>query len=99
MSAFAALAMLGPGRWSIDGLMGIRLPRWMVAATGVGVAAGIVVALVTRTPAEPPAQAEQAAPDTDAMAEAAAASQEREVELRAAGTAPSRRRVEAEQGA
>jgi putative oxidoreductase len=98
MSAFAALALLGPGRWSVDGALGIRLPRWLVAATGVGVAAGVVVALVTRTP-EQPQQPAQAEPEPEAMAEAAASSQEREVELRASAAAASRGRVEAEQGA
>jgi hypothetical protein len=90
--------MLGPGRWSVDGLLRIRLPRWMAAATAAGVVAGTAVALATRRPAEePPAEAEQA--EEEAMAEAAASAQEREVELRAGGSAPSRRRVESQQGA
>jgi putative oxidoreductase len=98
MSVFAALAMLGPGRWSVDGLLGIRLPRWMVATTIAATAAGTVLALATRRPAEEsPAQAEQA--EEEAMAEAAASAQEREVELRATGSAPSRQRVESQQGA
>jgi putative oxidoreductase len=95
MSAFAAAAMLGPGRLSVDGLLGIRVPRWMVAATAIGVVAGTAVALATRTPEQLPAQPE---PEPEAMADAAAASQEREVELRASGAA-ARPRVEAEQGA
>jgi putative oxidoreductase len=95
MSIFAALAMTGPGRYSIDGLFGIRLPRWVTAATIGGVATGTVVALVTRAPAAPPAPAYQPTPE-EALAAAAAASDEREVELQATRH---RREVEAERPA
>jgi hypothetical protein len=90
--------MLGPGRWSVDGLLRIRLPRWMAAATAAGVVAGTAVALATRRPAEEQAE-QQAQQETEALAEAEASAQEREVELRAGGSAPSRRRVESQQGA
>jgi putative oxidoreductase len=93
MSVFAALAMTGPGRYSVDNLLGIRMPRWVTAATIAGVATGTVVALATREPV--PAPAEEPEPE-EALAAAAAASDEREVELQATRQ---RREVEAERPA
>jgi putative oxidoreductase len=59
-AAFGALALTGPGRYSLDALLGIKLPRWVGIATAAGVAGGTAVAMVTRRPEEPqPASAEQ----------------------------------------
>jgi putative oxidoreductase len=95
MATFTALAITGPGRFSVDAALGIRVPRWMVGLTIAGVTAGTVVALATRVPAEPqPAPAGEEA-DREALAAAAAASEEREVELRASRDEAARRRTEA----
>jgi putative oxidoreductase len=94
LATFAALAMAGPGRLSVDGALGIRLPRWMCGLVIAGVAAGTAVALATRAPAEQ-AQAEPAAPPEheqgEAEAAAAAEYREREVELLASRDAATRR--------
>jgi putative oxidoreductase len=79
MSVFAALAMTGPGRFSVDNLLGIRLPRWVAGAAVAGVAAGTAAALLTREPAPAP-QAEQP-PAEESQAE-------REVELTATADRP-----------
>jgi putative oxidoreductase len=47
-----AVALAGPGRFSLDGALGIRVPGWMGALTLAGVAAGTAAALVMRRPAE-----------------------------------------------
>ncbi|HEV7677511.1 MAG TPA: DoxX family protein [Candidatus Dormibacteraeota bacterium] len=67
MSVFAALAMTGPGRFSVDNLLGIRLPRWVAGAAVAGVAAGTAAALLTREPAPAP-QPEQAEPEVELTA-------------------------------
>jgi putative oxidoreductase len=36
MLAAAALAVAGPGRYSLDGLLGVRLPRGIVGLTAIG---------------------------------------------------------------
>lgn len=46
MSASAAVALGGPGRFSLDRLLGIRLPAWMVALSAVGTGAGITFGLI-----------------------------------------------------
>jgi len=92
IAAFATLAVTGPGRYSVDRALGIRVPRWMVGLTVAGVTAGTVVALATRTPAEPAApQAAGMDHEREALAAAAAASDEHEVELLAARDAAARR--------
>jgi putative oxidoreductase len=44
----AALAMAGPGRISLDHLLGIRVPAWLSVLTLIGTAAGISFALMSR---------------------------------------------------
>lgn len=52
LAAVAALALTGPGRLSLDSALGIHLPKAPVlAAGGVAVVAGVLVALFTRRPA------------------------------------------------
>jgi putative oxidoreductase len=41
MAVLSALTLAGPGRLSIDGLFGIRLPRWIGATALAGVFAGL----------------------------------------------------------
>lgn len=42
--AGAALALTGPGRYSLDRALGVRVPLSVALATGVGVAAGVALA-------------------------------------------------------
>jgi putative oxidoreductase len=89
MACFATLAMAGPGRYSLDGALGIRLPRWVGALTAAGVLGGTAVALATRTPEqaapEPQAPSMPDPEDREALATAAEEYREQEVELRAQG--------------
>jgi len=78
LAVFGAAALAGPGRYSLDSLLGIRLPRWMGFACAAGVAGGAVAAHMLRRPqpqAEQPQQAEPESAETQI--------EEREVELRA----------------
>jgi putative oxidoreductase len=63
-----ALGMAGPGRFSLDRLFGLRLPRWLLApglaAVGAGVAYGL---MISRQPEQ--AAEEMAAPQPEAPAE------------------------------
>lgn len=56
----AILVSTGPGRYSLDHLFGIRLPRWLTILAALGVVAGTIEALhPTLTPrlaSEPPAE-------------------------------------------
>jgi putative oxidoreductase len=87
MACFAAIALAGPGKLSVDGALGIRLPRWAVALTAAGVVGGTAYALATRAGQEAPAQREPQAPsipdpeDREELATAAEESREQEVEL------------------
>lgn len=56
-----ALALNGPGAYSLDRLFGIRTPRALTAATLVAVAGGVAYALTSRQ--TPPAPAEDQAQD------------------------------------
>jgi putative oxidoreductase len=60
LAAVAAVALIGPGRYSLDGLLGLAIP----APVGIGLAAltvlGVAIAFVTRT-AAPRAQTAEAA--------------------------------------
>jgi putative oxidoreductase len=44
-----ALALVGPGAWSLDAVLGIRLTDVALLALAAAVAVGAVVAIVTRT--------------------------------------------------
>ena len=56
LSNVTALALTGPGRYSLDKALGIKMPITLVALTAAGVAAGLAVGLLTR---EQPGQQEQ----------------------------------------
>ena len=56
IAAAAALALVGPGRYSIDHALGIRLPRW------VGILGLVAIALTVGRAAQPP-QPVQSAPE------------------------------------
>jgi putative oxidoreductase len=102
MACFGVVALVGPGRWSVDGLLDIRVPRWIVALTAAGVIGGTAAALAMRGAAEPEAQpeqplAEQPQAERAEAATAAAESNEREVELVAGRAETARRRRRATQ--
>ena len=99
MASFGALALAGPGRFSVDGALGIRVPRWVVGLTAAGVLGGTAYALATRSTEEAPAKQEPQAPsvpdpeDREELATAAQEHREQEVELRAERTAARRNKA------
>jgi putative oxidoreductase len=106
MAAFTALALSGPGRLSVDGALGIRLPRWVGVLTAAGVLGGAAFALATRAPEEQSQEQQQQPPapripdpeDREDLATAAEQYREQEVELRA-GADAARRRARSERPA
>jgi putative oxidoreductase len=56
LAAATGLALTGPGRYSIDGLFGIKVPIALSVVTAAGVAAGIAASIVLR---EPPPEPEE----------------------------------------
>ena len=44
------LALTGPGRFSLDALLGIKIPRPVIVLFGAGVVGGIVASLLVRNP-------------------------------------------------
>ena len=42
-----AIALIGNGRWSLDALLGITYPEWLLPAWGALMAAGVVLAFVS----------------------------------------------------
>jgi putative oxidoreductase len=62
LAAALALAVAGPGRFSVDSIFGTRLPKWMAAATLAGAVAGSVASirmLLAATQEEPAPAAEE----------------------------------------
>lgn len=51
LAAATALTMAGPGRYSLDEMLDIELPKSFVALAAVGVVAGVAVGLMTRSTA------------------------------------------------
>ena len=72
MAVGAGLALTGPGRYSLDRILGIRVPPLLGLVAVAGVAAGVAVTLRRAAPA-PDAQTEEtgATPTTDAATEEA----------------------------
>jgi putative oxidoreductase len=55
LSAAAAIAIAGPGAYSLDSALGIHLPEpWLLIIGGVATVAGVALALGTRVPAAAP---------------------------------------------
>ena len=53
LGAAAAIAIAGPGAYSLDGALGIHLPEPVILIVGtLATVAGVAVALATRAPAE-----------------------------------------------
>jgi putative oxidoreductase len=65
MAAAAALTLTGPGRISLDSLLGIKLPKTLVALAVLGTAAGIVFGLKTHMDAQQEQQAPEASMEAD----------------------------------
>jgi putative oxidoreductase len=61
IASAGGLALTGPGRFSLDGLLGIEIPAPVVALFGAGVVGGIVASLLVRNP--PPQIVEDIARD------------------------------------
>jgi putative oxidoreductase len=68
-----ALAFTGPGRFSLDKALGIKVPTWLVALSALGVAAGVTAGLLSR---EQPAGAQTEATDDERTTHATASIQE-----------------------
>jgi putative oxidoreductase len=66
LSNVTALALTGPGRYSLDKALGIKVPIVLVALTAAGVAAGLAVGILMR---EQPATEEQKAAKGESVAE------------------------------
>ena len=61
LAAAAAVALAGPGAYSLDAGLGIRLPEPAMLITGpVGTIALVAVAVLTRTPLQPAAESQPA---------------------------------------
>lgn len=58
IAASAALMLTGPGRYSLDRLFGIKVPRWLSVLVAAGATVGLVVGLLMEP--EPQADAEPA---------------------------------------
>ncbi|MEA2532129.1 MAG: putative oxidoreductase [Thermomicrobiales bacterium] len=79
----AAVGLAGPGRYSLDRLFGVRVPKTLVALTMAGVAAGITLADRQSAPATP----EEPAPE-EAVMEGPKGGEDRVVEARPGAEAP-----------
>ena len=69
LAVATALALAGPGRYSLDEALNIKIPGTVVALSAAGVAAGIGMSLLTRT-APPEPQENEAGGHLQAGAEA-----------------------------
>jgi putative oxidoreductase len=63
LAAALALAVAGPGRYSLDGLTGLRLPRVLTGLVAAGAAAGAGASVAMLLRAAPPDPAPAAAPE------------------------------------
>lgn len=69
-AAVAALAFAGPGAISLDGLLGIKTPKWLTALALIGAVAGLTRTVSTGLATPEPSQEEAAAADVQAGEEA-----------------------------
>ena len=56
-----ALALSGPGKYSLDRLLGIRVPRWLSTLIALGALGTVVVGILSEPEAAPDAEVEPAA--------------------------------------
>jgi len=64
MAAALALTLTGPGRFSLDDVLGIRLPRMLIIALAIVEAAMVAVGIMSRPTPPPTPSAEKQAPTT-----------------------------------
>jgi putative oxidoreductase len=64
MAAALALTLTGPGRFSLDSLFGIRVPRALVIAAAIVEAATVAIGIMSRPTPPPASPAEQQATTT-----------------------------------
>lgn len=57
IAATMAVAMTGPGRYSLDNLLGIRVPGWMTALTVLGSLGTLIYAMMVQPEPSEPEQA------------------------------------------
>ena len=67
MAAALSLALTGPGRFSLDRLFGIRLPRWLVITAATAEAVMVAIGIMSR-PKPQPSPAETASVQESATA-------------------------------
>lgn len=53
MAAALTLALTGPGRFSLDRLFGIRLPRWLVIPVAAAEALMVAIGIMSRPKPQP----------------------------------------------
>lgn len=83
MSNAAALALIGPGRYSLDKVLGIKIPAVLGALMATGVIAGVAVAHLTR---EQLGEVQPPAADTQDELNSAKGESVEEFKAREAGT-------------
>ena len=73
MAVASALALAGPGRFSLDHALGVRVPGWLTTLALAGTLGGIVIGLATRQPPatqeRPEEPADEARTELDVPAE------------------------------
>ncbi|GAC1642849.1 MAG: DoxX family protein [Chloroflexota bacterium] len=67
LAAASAVALAGPGRYSVDGLLKLRTPRWLTALTLLGAGTSIYFGTRTSNAAQQPAETEPATGDAEAV--------------------------------
>ncbi len=68
MGAATTLALTGPGRFSLDAALEIKVPTWLTGLTVVGVAAGVVVGTMVQ-PEAPQEEVDAAAAEVQSQGE------------------------------
>jgi len=62
LAAATAIALAGPGRYSLDHALGLKLPRWVGPVGALGTAAVVGYGLYSSSRPQPPAETHETAP-------------------------------------